>query len=98
VADFDATLMKEIFDIPQRKWKTNVEHHGQADDLGAGFEVLEWRAFCHPKRLGWCPARLKRVLSDSALEVLESVAFCHPVMLGVPLAHFNQVSSDSAAS
>ena len=66
MADFDTTLMKEIFDIPQRKGKTNVEHHSEADDLGASFEILEWRALCHPKRLGRCAAGLKRVLSDSA--------------------------------
>jgi hypothetical protein len=66
MADFDATLMKEIFDIPQRKWKTNVEHHGQADDLGAGFEVLESVAFCHPVMLGVPLAHFNQVSSDSA--------------------------------
>ena len=41
MADFDTTLMKEIFDIPQRKGKSNVKHHCQADDFGTGFKVLK---------------------------------------------------------
>jgi hypothetical protein len=33
--------MKEIFGIPERERKPNVEHHRQADDLRAGLEVLK---------------------------------------------------------
>jgi hypothetical protein len=66
MADVDTAFVHQVFDIPERKRKTDVEHYGEADDLGSCFKVLEWRAFCHPKRLGRCAARLKRVLSDSA--------------------------------
>ena len=45
--------------------KTNVQHHSQADDLRACFEVPEWGVFCHTERLRDHPARLKLVLSDS---------------------------------
>ena len=70
VTDVDAALVQEIFDIPQRKEKSNVKHHCQTDDFRAGLEVLEWRALCHPRRLGRCAARLKWVLSDSALSAV----------------------------
>ena len=33
MADFDPTFMLQVFDIPQRKRKPDVEHHGQTDDL-----------------------------------------------------------------
>ena len=67
MTDFDPAFVQQVFDIPERKRKTNVEHHSEADDLGAGFKVAKGRAFCHSRRLGRCAARLKRVLSDSAL-------------------------------
>ncbi len=41
MADIDPALVKEIFDIPQRKWKPDVQHHRQADDLWTGFEILK---------------------------------------------------------
>jgi hypothetical protein len=34
VADFDPTLMEEIFDVPERQREANIEHHGEPDDLG----------------------------------------------------------------
>ena len=61
VADFDAALMQQVFDIPKRKWKSDVEHHRWADDLGARFEIPKWRAFYHPEKLRIHPARLKPV-------------------------------------
>ncbi len=41
MADFDPALVQQIFDIPQRKWKPDVQHHRKTDDLGTGLEVLE---------------------------------------------------------
>ena len=52
--------------ITRRKSEPDIQHHRQADDLGARFKVTEWRAFCHMARLRNHPARLKLVLSDSA--------------------------------
>ena len=42
------------------------QNHSQVDDLWAGFEVPEWRAFCHTESLRNRHVRLKLVLSDSA--------------------------------
>ena len=56
-----------ILHITAQKRKTNVQHHSQADDLWACFEVAKRRAFCHSARLRNHPARLKLVLSDSAI-------------------------------
>jgi hypothetical protein len=66
MADVDAALMKQVFDVAEREWETNVQHHRQANDIGTGFEVAKWRTFCHPAKLRNHPARLKSVLSDSA--------------------------------
>jgi hypothetical protein len=70
VADLDATLVQNILDIPKRKRKPNIHHHGQTDDLGARLEVAERAVFCHPQRLSARPARLNRFCSDSAPQTL----------------------------
>ncbi len=41
MADIDASLVQQIFDIPQGKRKPDVQHHRQADDLWTGFEILK---------------------------------------------------------
>ena len=59
VADIDAALVKQILDVSQREREPNVEHHREADDLGAGLEVLERGAFGHPKTLAGAAPSLK---------------------------------------
>ena len=39
----------------------------EADDFGAGLELAEGTANCHPEKLGRCHVWLKRFCSDSAL-------------------------------
>jgi hypothetical protein len=73
MADFDTTLVQQVFDVAKRKRKSNIKHRNQADDLRAGFKVAKWRAFCHPKRLGWCPARLNKFSSDRRKQLLQQV-------------------------
>jgi hypothetical protein len=48
VSDLDTSLVKQIFDIAQRQREPNLEHHRQADDLWARFEVAERGALGHP--------------------------------------------------
>jgi len=67
VADLNASLVQKIFNITEWERKPNIKHHSQADDLGACFEVPEWIVFCHLRVLQIHPARLKLVLSDSAV-------------------------------
>ena len=55
-----------LFTLTKLKWKTNIKHHSQADDLRDRFKVPKWGVFCHTERLRDHPARLKLVLSDSA--------------------------------
>ncbi len=59
--------MKEVLYVAERQREANVEHHRQADDLGACLEVTEREAFANAKRLARCPARLKRSSSDNAV-------------------------------
>jgi hypothetical protein len=70
VADLDATLVQNILDIPKRKRKPNIHHHGQTDDLRARLEVAKRAAFCHPQRLSAHPARLNRFCCGSAPQTL----------------------------
>ena len=58
VADVDAALVQQILDVSERKWKSNVEHHSQADYLGAAVEAFEWVCFRHGQRLRNRPTRL----------------------------------------
>ena len=50
VAHIDTLLMKEIFGIPERERKTDVEHRRPADDFRAGFEGLERAGMAMPGR------------------------------------------------
>lgn len=65
MAHVDAAFMQQVFDIPERKREAYVHHHGEPDDLGAGLEVAEGRAFGHALTLRKPPARLKPRSSDS---------------------------------
>jgi hypothetical protein len=51
MADIDATFMQQILDIAKGKWKPDIHHHRQADDLRRRFEVTEWAGFFHSKTL-----------------------------------------------
>jgi hypothetical protein len=43
--------MEQIFDVSEREWEPNIEHHREADDLRACFEIAERRAIGHLVRL-----------------------------------------------
>jgi hypothetical protein len=72
VADIDATFMQQILNIAKGKWKPDIHHYRQADDLRRRFEIPKWTAFCHGRTLNPRPARLKPVSSDRALLTDES--------------------------
>jgi hypothetical protein len=57
VADLDATLVQKILDVAERQREADVEHHRQADDLGAGLEVPEGERLVIGKasRAPWSP-------------------------------------------
>ena len=64
VADIDAALVQQILDIPERQREPHIEHHCQAGDLRARFEVLEKGAFGHARTLPGALPRLKRSSFD----------------------------------
>jgi hypothetical protein len=66
MADVDATFVQQVFNISKRKWKPDIHHHGQPNDLGTGFEIAKWREFCHSAKLRDSAARLNLVCSDRA--------------------------------
>ena len=66
MADLDTALMQQIFYVPKRKWKPDVQHHCQTNDFRARFEIAKGIAFLHPQKLGDHPVRIKSVSSDNA--------------------------------
>lgn len=66
VADINASFVKQVLYVSQRKWKPDIQHDGQADDFRVGFEILEWIAFRHSARIGRHRLRLNPVSSDTA--------------------------------
>ena len=67
VANVDAALVQQVFDISKRKWKSDVHHYRQANDLGRRFEISKWAWFGHGQTLCDRPARLKQFSSDRAV-------------------------------
>ena len=51
MADVDAAFVQQILDVSERKWKSNVHHDRQADDLGAAVKALE--RVCFVMRKGY---------------------------------------------
>ena len=66
-------LMKKVLHIPERQRKSDVQHHRQADNLTARFEIAKWVSFGHPARLRNHPARLKSVSFDSTAPQVREV-------------------------
>jgi hypothetical protein len=67
VADFHPAFVQQVLDVSERKWKANVHHEREANDLRAAVEVLERVAFCHGWTLRNRLARLKPNCSDNAV-------------------------------
>jgi len=42
MADVDPTFVEQVFDIPQRKWKSDIHHHCKTDDFWRRIEVAKW--------------------------------------------------------
>ena len=66
MADFDATLVQNILDMPQRQRKANIQHDCEADDLGAAVKALERVCFRHEHRLRKHSAALNPIPSGKA--------------------------------
>ncbi len=50
MADIDAPFMQEIFDVAKGRRKSDVHHHGEANDLWRRLEISEW--LLHPWTVG----------------------------------------------
>ncbi|MFT7494728.1 MAG: hypothetical protein ACI9RO_002184 [Alteromonas macleodii] len=66
-ADIDAMFVRQILNLPKKKWEMDIHHHSQTNDFGARLEVAKRAAFYYFKTLIAHPARLKRFCSDSAM-------------------------------
>ena len=70
VANVDAALVQQVHDVSERKWKANVHHDRQANDLRAAVKILEGVRLAHAEALRDHPARLNRYPSHNALQGL----------------------------
>ena len=70
VADIDAPLVKQVFNVPERKREADVHHHRQTDDFKAAVEALEQVRFAHPQTLRTRPTPLKAILSDKTVQTV----------------------------
>lgn len=80
MTDVDTPLMEQIFDVPQGKWKPNVKHYSQSNDLRARFEITEGGALGYERRLVSRPAPLKQIYSDNTDEMPGALLLriCYP--------------------
>ena len=62
--------MRQVFDVPQRLRKPDVQHYRQANDLRACFKVGGGGAFCHPAKLGERLVGLNELSSDIAVDAV----------------------------
>lgn len=42
MADTDPALMKQVFNVAKREWKSNIQHDRQSDDFRRRVEVAKW--------------------------------------------------------
>jgi hypothetical protein len=47
MAHVDNSLVQQVFDFSERKRKSDMQHHRQADDLGAAMKALKQVAVYH---------------------------------------------------
>ena len=59
VRDIDASFVEQVLDLSQGEWKSNIQHHREADDLGRAIEITE--EIVHRRRLGDLTSRLKPI-------------------------------------
>jgi len=68
VAYIDSAFVEQILYVPERPWKTDVQHHGKSNDLWRRFEVPKWIGLGHHQTLIDRPARLKPFTPDSTAQ------------------------------
>ena len=64
MADLDAALEQEIFDLSQRQRVSDIQHHREADHFGRTVEITE--RIVHHRRLRGLTFQLKPIYSDNA--------------------------------
>jgi hypothetical protein len=64
VADINAALVQQVFNIPKRERKSDIHQYGELDDFGRGFEVAE-RVLDHFLRLNTRNGHLKSGSADN---------------------------------
>ena len=84
IADLDATLEQEVFDLSQRQRVSDIQHHREADHFGRTVEITE--RIVHHRRLRDLTSQLKTIYSDNAPAGIHPPAGGYVVALSVTLA------------
>ena len=81
MADVYAAFVQKMFDVFHRQGKSNIQHDGEAENLGAAAKALERVCFYHEDSLRKHHARLNSNPYDKALLILHnqsSATMLHP--------------------
>ena len=68
-ANPEAALMKQVFAIEKGEREANEEHHREADDRQARFEIAKWIITYHDQKVRNRPACLNKTASGTALVI-----------------------------
>jgi hypothetical protein len=71
VADIETSLMQQVLDIAERKWKPDVHHDRQVDNFGAAVKIFEGACFRHNQRQRNGSARINPICPDKTTTSLE---------------------------
>jgi hypothetical protein len=76
MANIDPTLMQQVFYIPKRKRKPDIQNHRQANDLGRGLEIAKGVVISHPTTVAMSMSREKPFSSDNSNEHIQLSSIC----------------------
>src|SRR5680860_151120 len=76
LADVNAALMEEVFDVSKRQREADIHHHGQSNDLGRRLKVPKWAMGHGAANLRLTGRSDKPRCLDTAL--LSTTRFCRP--------------------
>ncbi|WP_299950222.1 hypothetical protein [Hyphomonas sp. BRH_c22] len=73
MADIDATLVQEVFNIVPRQRESDIHDHAKLDDFGRVFKVARW-VLGHFQRLNARISHLNVGSADNTLAVIRTVS------------------------
>ena len=66
IAYVHPSFMTQVFSIPQRKWKSHIQHEYKLDNFRNGFEKAEGNIFSHVQAANFLPQQGRAAYFDDA--------------------------------